>query len=492
MNLPRPHDCFAVIVGSGFAGLGMAIALRRAKIRDFVVLEKAASLGGTWRDNHYPGCACDVPSHVYSFSFAPNPRWSETYATHSEILRYMQEVADRFDVRRHLHFDSEVASAEFDETRGRWIVTTTGGQVYRARVLVAGLGPLSRFSLPQIPGLERFAGKLMHSAAWDHSFDPRGKRIASVGTGASAIQFVPELAKVAEKLHVFQRTPAWVLPRKERAYSAAEKWLFARVPGARFAHRQAIFWSLELRSFAFVREPKLLRWAERWALRHLEEHVADPELRQKLTPNYRMGCKRILMSNTYYPALARPNVEVVTTGIRELRANSIVDDEGVERPVDAVVFGTGFDVHDYLGKLKVKGRGGRDLGDHWAEHGAQAFLGTSVSGFPNLFLLVGPNTGLGHSSIVFMIESQIALVMRCIRELAKKPGQFIDVKPEVQASYNRQLQKRLEGSVWHSGCRSWYVDAHGRNTTLWPGFSVGFRRATARFHRRDYRFTRAS
>lgn len=478
---------FAVVVGSGFAGLGMAIALRRAGIRDFVVLEKAGALGGTWRDNTYPGCACDVPSHVYSFSFAPNPRWSETYASQAEIRRYIERLADQFDVRRHVRFHTEVRSAEFDASSGRWTVTTASGETFRARVLVAGLGPLSRFSLPDIPGLASFRGKVFHSAAWDPDFDPRGQRIASVGTGASAIQFVPELAKSAAKLHVFQRTPAWVLPRHERSYGALEKWLFARVPATRFVHRQALFWSLELRAFAFVREPRFLRWAERWAIAHLHRSVRDPELRKKLTPSYRMGCKRILMSNTYYPALAQPNVEVVTAGIREITDDAVVGNDGVARPVDAIVFGTGFDVHDYLGKLRVTGLGGRDLGALWAQHGAKAHLGTTVAGFPNLFLLVGPNTGLGHNSILFMIESQLALVMRCVKELRAAPDSYLEVREEAQAEFNQQLERRLARSVWQSGCGSWYLDGAGRNTTLWPGFCAEFRVATARSPRQAYR-----
>jgi len=482
---------FAVIIGSGFAGLGMAIALERAGIRDYVVLEKAGSLGGTWRDNVYPGCACDVPSHVYSYSFEPNPSWSETYATQAEIRRYMEHCADKYGVRPRIRFNTTAAAAEFDETTGRWTVTTSSGEKLRTRIVVAGLGPLARFTLPKLPGLDRFQGKKFHSAAWDQSFDPEGKRIASIGTGASAIQFVPELAKSAAKLHVFQRTPAWVLPRHERHYSEVEKWTFAHVPGARFLHRQSIFWKIESRSFAFVNRPRLLRLAERMALRHLRKAVRDPELRKKLTPSYRMGCKRILMSNTYYPALAQPNVEVVTDGIREVTEHAIIGNDGVERPVDAIVFGTGFDVHDYLGKLKVTGLGGRDLGSLWAKEGAQAHLGTTVAGFPNLFVLVGPNTGLGHNSIIFMIESQLALVLQCVKKLQKAPDSYLEVKEDVQRAFNERIQERLRDTVWMSGCQSWYVDSHGRNTTIWPGFCVEFRAATARFDPKDYRLVSA-
>ncbi|MBK7580866.1 MAG: NAD(P)/FAD-dependent oxidoreductase [Myxococcales bacterium] len=467
----------------------MAISLARAGIRDFVVLEKAQTLGGTWRDNLYPGCACDVPSHVYSFSFAPNPDWTETYATQAEIRRYMERCADQFAVRRHLRFGQEAVSATFDAESGRWTVTTASGETLRARIVVSGLGPLSRFSLPKLPGLERFRGHKFHSAAWDTSFDPRGKCIASIGTGASAIQFVPELAKTARRLHVFQRTPAWILPRRERRYRGLERWAFARVPGARLLHRQAIFWSHEVRGFAFVNEPRVLRLIERLALRHLRQSISDPELREKLTPQYRMGCKRILMSNTFYPALAQPNVELSTAGIRELTEHSVVGNDGVEREVDAVVFGTGFDVHDYLGSLRVTGDRGQELGALWAEHGAEAHLGTTVAGFPNLFMLVGPNTGLGHNSIIFMIESQLALVMRCVQLLRRKPDTYLAVRREAQDRFNERLQERLQTTVWHTGCRSWYLNESGKNTTIWPGMCAEFRLATARFEPRDYQLS---
>lgn len=481
------RERFAVIIGAGFAGLGMAIALRRAGIEDFVVLEKAAEVGGTWRDNSYPGCACDVPSHVYCYSFAPNPDWTETYASWSEIRDYIERCVDRFGVRDHIRFRSEAVAAEFDEGSGRWTVTTGTGEKIRARVVIAGVGPLARFSLPALPGLERFQGTKFHSARWDHDFDPRGKRVASIGTGASAIQYVPELAKSVEKLHVFQRTPAWVLPRHERRYGRLRRAAFARVPGARALYRQGLFWALELRAFAFVSQPAVLRLFERRALAHLHASISDPVLREKLTPHYRMGCKRILMSNTYYPALAQPNVELVTSGVREITERGIVAGDGVERPVDAIVFGTGFDVHDYLGKLRVSGRDGRDLGELWTRDGAQAHLGTTVSGFPNLFILVGPNTGLGHNSLIYMMESQIALVMRCVERLRAAPRSSIEVREEAQRAFNERLQRRLERTVWQSGCRSWYLDANGRNSTIWPGLCMEFRVATARFDWRDFR-----
>jgi cation diffusion facilitator CzcD-associated flavoprotein CzcO len=478
---------FAVIVGSGFAGLGAAIALKRAGLHDFVVLEKAGAVGGTWRENTYPGCACDVPSHVYSFSFFPNPRWSETYATQPEIRDYLERATDRFDVRRHLRFGAEVVTATLDEERGTWTVTTKGGDTFVADVVVAGLGPLHRWSFPKVPGLERFRGKAFHSAGWDHAFDPSGKRIAAIGTGASAIQFIPELAKVAARLHVFQRTPAWVLPREERTYGELEKLALERVPGLRLLLRGEQFLRAEMRSFAFVNEPRLLALAERMAKRNIAKAISDPELRAKLTPTYRMGCKRILMSNTYYPALARPNVELVAGALERVTESGVVGPDGKERPVDAVVFGTGFDVHDYLGGLHVFGRGGRELGAEWSARGAEAYLGTVVSGFPNLFTLVGPNTGLGHNSIIFMIESQVRLVMKCVERIRRAPGTLLEVREDVQRAFNERIQRKLSETVWQSGCRSWYLDARGKNTTIWPGFCVGFRWETSRFSERDFR-----
>lgn len=341
----------AAIIGTGFGGLAMAVALKKEGIHDFVLFEKSSEVGGTWRDNHYPGCACDVPSHMYSYSFAPNPGWSSTFSPQGEIRAYIERVVDQYDLRRHIRFEREITSARFDESTGIWTLADRAGRSERARFAVAAMGPLARWRFPDLPGLERFAGKKFHSAGWDPSFDPRGQRIAAIGTGASAIQFIPELQKTAEKLHVFQRTAPWVMPRQERAYTALEKTLFEKVPALQFLHRQFIYWTLEARSIGFHRDPRILKWAERLAIRNIEKAIDDPELRRKVTPTYVMGCKRILMSNTYYPALAQPNVEVVTEGIERITERGVVTKDGVLREVDALVFGTGFDVHEYIGEL---------------------------------------------------------------------------------------------------------------------------------------------
>lgn len=478
---------FAVIIGSGFGGLGAAIALRKAGISSFVVLEKADAIGGTWRENTYPGCACDVPSHLYSFSFERNPRWSETYSPQAEIRAYLERCADKYDVRRHVRFGAEAASAELDEASGLWTVTTTKGEIFEARVVIGAVGPLHRFSLPKIPGLDTFRGQVIHSARWDHGFDPRGKRVAAVGAGASAIQFIPELVKDVARLHSFQRTPAWVLPRDERRYTELEKKIFTAVPAASWLLRQQIFLGNELRTIGFVRDKRILAFAERMAIRHLESAVSDPALRAILTPRYRMGCKRILMSNTYYPALARPNVEVIGSALERVTETAVIGPDGAPRPVDAIILGTGFDVHDYLGTMRVRGRGGRDLGELWAKEGAHAYLGVTAPGFPNFYTLVGPNTGLGSNSIVYMIEAQIELVMRLVDLIRDRPGALCEVREDVERAFNERIQRKLRSTIWETGCRSWYHDAAGRNSTLWPGLCTSYRMATRRFDPADYR-----
>jgi cation diffusion facilitator CzcD-associated flavoprotein CzcO len=338
--------------------------------------------------------------------------------------------------------------------------------------------------VPSLPGLDRFAGKTWHSAAWDHDYPLAGKTVAAIGTGASAIQFVPQIAPQVEKLHLYQRTPAWVMPRDDRAFSSVEKALF-RIPAIRWLYRQKLYWGHELRSVPFTLEPRILDLAQKIALRHLRAQVPDPVKRAKLTPSYKMGCKRILLSNDFYPAVARANVELVTEGIREVTATGIVTSDGVERPVDAIIFGTGFAVHDYLGPMRVVGRDGAELGAHWAV-GAEAFLGTTVPGFPNFFSVIGPNTGLGHNSIIFMIECQVRYIVSALRAMKSGDYALLEPRPEVSRRYNDRLQARFDRTVWSSGCKSWYQDASGKNTTLWPGPTAEFMLRTWRFDPGDY------
>ena len=477
-------DVTVAIVGAGFSGIGLAVNLRRAGVEDFVVLERGAGVGGTWHYNTYPGCACDVPSNLYSFSFAPNPEWTRTYSRQPEIRAYLERVADRFGVRPKIRLNTEVTEASWDEEARRWRLDTAAGAV-TAKVLVAGTGPLVEPKLPDFPGLAGFEGPTMHSARWDHGVDLRGKRVASIGTGASAIQYVPAIAPDVQHLHVFQRTPPWVMPHSARPVTPVERRLFKRVPAAQRAVRGGIYAARELMVLGFVKQPRGMKLLEAVGRKHRERSLRDPELIERTTPDYTVGCKRILPSNDWYPALRRSNVSLETSGVREVRARSIVTGDGRELEVDALVFGTGFHIVDMpVGRL-VRGRGGVSLAEAW-DGSPHAHNGCTVPGFPNLFILLGPNTGLGHSSMVYMIESQIAYVMAALRELGG--SDLVEVRPEVEAASNAELQRRMRGTVWNSGCTSWYQDAKGNNPTLWPDWTFRFRRRTARFDRSEYRF----
>jgi cation diffusion facilitator CzcD-associated flavoprotein CzcO len=477
MNEPQRVDI--AIIGAGFSGLGMAARLRERGIDDFVILERNADVGGTWWANTYPGCACDVPSHLYSFSFAPNPDWSRTYSPQPEIRAYLERVAREHDLRRAIRFGTSVTGADWDDDAARWALATSGGPV-SARVLIAAPGPLTEPSLPDLPGLDRFAGTVFHSARWDHAHDLGGKRVAVIGTGASAIQLVPEIQPAVAQLHVFQRTPPWVMPHTARPIRTRERMLFRRVPAAQRAIRAGVYAGRELLVPGFTRRPGLLKVAERISRRHLRDQIADPELRARATPDYAIGCKRILPSNRWYPALTQPNVELVTDAIRAVTPGGIVTADGTERAVDTIVFGTGFRVAEVPIGALVRGRGGQVLADAWAGS-PRAHLGSTIAGFPNLFLLLGPNTGLGHSSMVYMIESQIAYVADALRVMAERGAAVAEVRPEVQAAYNRELDTRMRRTVWSTGCSSWYQDATGRNPVLWPDWTWRFRRRTSRF-----------
>jgi cation diffusion facilitator CzcD-associated flavoprotein CzcO len=473
------------IVGSGFSGMGMAIKLKQEGTRDFVVLERADDVGGTWHYNTYPGCACDVPSHLYSFSFAPNPRWTETYSKQPEIRAYLQRVADDFGLRPHVRFGHTVETAAWNEQEKLWEIQTDKGTM-RARVLVAGMGPLAEPKVPELPGLEDFEGAVFHSARWDHDWDPKGKRVASIGTGASAIQYVPELQPDVEQLHVFQRTPPWVFPHNNRPVKDWERRLYSRSKLAQRLMRGSIYSGREVAVLGFVKNPKLMRVAERMAKRHMRSQISDPDLLAKVKPDYTIGCKRILPSNKWYPALGEPNVELVTSGVKEVKRNSVVDEDGVEREVDAIVFGTGFAVTDMPVAKQVRGRDGRTLDELW-QGSPRAHLGLTVAGYPNFFLLLGPNTGLGHNSMVYMIESQLAHVMEALRAMDKSGADTIEVRQDVLDGYNAAIEEQLEGTVWNTGCKSWYLDANGRNSTLWPDWTWRFRRRAAEFKLSEYR-----
>jgi cation diffusion facilitator CzcD-associated flavoprotein CzcO len=478
------QDVRVAIIGSGFAGLGMAIRLREAGIEDFVVLEKADDIGGTWRDNRYPGCACDVPSHLYSFSFAPNPEWTSTFSSQPEIWDYLRGCAERYGVMAHVRLGHELLDAAWDEEAQRWRLETSRGEL-TAQALVLGTGPLSAPSIPDLPGLERFEGTTFHSATWDLDHDLARERVAVIGTGASAIQFVPQIQPRVGRLHLFQRTAPWIMPRPDRPLKGWERRLYRALPAAQLLMRAGIYWARESFVLGF-RHPRVMRWGERLALRHLHRQVRDPELRRTLTPTYRMGCKRVLISNDYLPALARENVEVVTDAIREIRARSIVGADGTEREVDTIIFATGFHVTDMPAAERVRGRDGRSLAEVW-DGSPQAHMGAMVAGCPNLFFLVGPNTGLGHNSIVFMIESQCNYVLDALRLMEAGGAAEVEVRPEAQAAYNKSIQEQMRGTVWtEGGCASWYLDAKGRNSTLWPTFTWPFRERTRRLDPAHY------
>jgi cation diffusion facilitator CzcD-associated flavoprotein CzcO len=477
------HARFAII-GSGFAGLGCAIRLKSEGIEDFVVLERASDLGGTWRDNTYPGCACDVPSHLYSFSFEPNPKWSRTFSTQPEIWDYLRHCSKKYGVEPHMRYDHEVTSAEWDNEREVWRLETPHGRL-TADFVVAGVGPLSEPKAPDIPGLENFEGTVFHSAKWDHDHDLSGERVAVIGTGASSIQFVPKIQPLVGKLKVFQRSAPWIVPQRDRKLTPLEHRLYRLFPPLQLAMRAAIYWVRELFVLGFM-HPHEGGVNEKLARRHLHSQVKDPELREKLTPCYRMGCKRVLISDNYYPALQQPNVELVTDAIAEIKPHSIVTADGAEHEIDTLILGTGFHVTDMPVAAWVRGRDGQTMAEMW-NGSPQAYLGTTVAGFPNLFFLVGPNTGLGHNSIVFMIESQLNYLMECIQQMGRGGAEVFEVRENVQEKFNARLQRQLEGTVWNSGgCRSWYIDANGKNTTIWPGFTWPFRQQTRHFDPADY------
>ena len=486
------RDFDVVIVGAGFGGLCMAIKLLDEGVRNFVILEKAHEVGGTWRDNSYPGAACDVQSHFYSYSFEPKADWSRRYAGWQEIQQYILDTTERRGLRPFIRFGVEVGSARFDTASGRWVVGTRSGDTVTGRHVVLGTGPLHVPQVPRLPGLERFRGRVFHSARWDHSYDLRGKRVASIGTGGSAIQYCPEIAPQVAQLHVFQRTPPWVLPRDTRSYGPRARRWFERVPLLRRLHRAGLYWRNESRLIGLV-HPSLVSVPAAIARRHIRRSVEDPALVRALTPDYTFGCKRVLLSNDWYPMFNRPNVSLVTAGIREVREDSIVTEDGVERPVDCIILGTGFvvDPRIYMRDFPVEGRPGHRLAEDWRE-GAEAYYGISVAGYPNLHQLVGPSTALGHNSIIFMIEAQVRYILSCMRELRRRGADWLDVRPEAQRAFNDKVQRALRGTVWTSGCVSWYQQADGRNFTIWPWSTWRYWLATRRVRAADYEFAQVT
>jgi len=487
----RPsRDLPIAIIGAGFGGIGAAVQLLRAGIRSFEIFERGDDVGGTWRDNTYPGAACDVPSHVYSFSFEPHPGWTRTFAGWREIQAYLRGIVEKWGLREHLRLGTEIVDARFDERAGTWTLTTGDDETVTARAVIAAVGGLVDPSLPDIKGLQSFRGEIFHTARWNHDYDLTGREVAVVGTGASAVQVVPSIAPRVATLRVFQRTPAWVVPRRDRPYSEARRRFYARHPWALRASRWAKYWLSELLGpIVYLDAPRLAAVAEKASLAHLRRSVSDPELRRKLTPDFQLGCKRVLISDDYWSTFERENVELVTSPLEEIVGTGLRTADGRLHEVDAIVFATGFDVNIAAAPFPVTGRGGRTLQEAWAE-GATAYKGLAVHGFPNWFLLMGPNTGPGHTSVLVYTEAQIAHALQVIQALRDENLKWVDVRREAQERYNEGLQRRMRHMVWSSGCHSWYLSPDGTNRALYPGPAAEYALRTRRFRRGDYETAR--
>ncbi|KGI67150.1 NAD(P)/FAD-dependent oxidoreductase [Mycolicibacterium rufum] len=479
----RIHD--TLIVGAGFSGLGAAVKLRQAGVDDVVIVERSDRVGGTWRDNTYPGVACDIPTMLYSFSFADNPTWSRMYPSGAEIYAHIEELTDRHGLRPLIRLGTEVTGLSFDERSGVWTATTKGRRRFAARTVVLAAGPLADHRLPEIRGIDTYRGRMIHSAAWDHDFDAAGKRIAVIGTGASAVQIVPELVKTAAFVKVFQRTPGWVLPRPDVEMPTSVQALFATVPAAQELARQALFWGHEACAAALVWNTPLSGLVAMLGRAHLRATVKDAWLRRQLTPDFTPGCKRMLISNDYYPALQRDNCKLIDWPIATLSPAGIRTSDGVEHHLDAIVFATGYDVHLSGPPFPVTGLGGRTLRQEWAEH-AEAFKSASAHGFPNLFFMTGPNSGPGHNSLLVYIEGQIDYAVSAITTILNRNLRYLDVRADTQRRYNTAIQRRLTRTTWMSGCRSWYLTADGFNASMYPGLATQYLRQMRQFRLDDY------
>ncbi len=472
------------VIGAGFGGLGAAVALQTAGFDSFVVLERADRVGGTWRDNTYPGCACDIPSHLYSFSFHQNPAWTRSYPAQPEIEAYLGGVVDRFALASHLRLGVGVAALHWDEVAASWRIVLDDGADVWARFVISATGPLSRPLVPDIAGLDRFAGTTFHSARWRHDHDLAGERVGVVGTGASAVQLVPQIAPVAARTTVFQRTAPWVMPRDDRPSPEWRRRLYARVPFLQRLHRWRIYVSLEMVVTALIGRGRVGRLVSegirRRGLAHLAASVADPERRALLTPSYAPGCKRLVIASDWYPALERSDVELVTESIIEVVPEGVRTADGALHPLDTLVLATGFAATEFPAPMRIFGRDGVEIARHW-DDGARTHLGITVSGFPNLFLIVGPGTGLGHSSLVFMIEAQLNHVIGALCSARSTGVAAYELRRDVEARSYEELQERVSHTVWSSGCSSWYRSADGRVDTLWPGSTIEYWWRTRRF-----------
>lgn len=478
-------DLPIVIIGAGFAGIGMGIQLKKAGIESFTIFERADEVGGTWRDNTYPGAACDVPSHAYSLSFEQKPDWSRKFSPSSEIQEYLVGIVDKWHLRDHMEFGVEIEEARFDEDAGVWSLRRSDGKTATARVVLSAVGGLVDPKLPDIPGIERFRGKTFHTARWDHEYDLEGKKVAVIGTGASAVQVVPSIAPTVDHLTVFQRTPAWVVPKFDAEYSEEAKERFRRFPLLLQLSRAFKYWMSELFGpIIYLNAPRLSARGERMSLRHLHAQVKDPVLREKLTPHFQFGCKRMLISDDYWATFERENVDLECTAIQSIEANGIRTEDGTLHEFDAIVFATGFDLGLATAPFPIYGREGRALADDWKD-GAVAYKGVSVSGFPNWFILMGPNTGPGHTSVLVFTEAQIRHAIGAIKTIRDKGLRYVEVKKQTQDAYNDRIQARMPHMVW-GNCNSWYLNDDGTNHSLYPGPAFEYAAGACNFQARDY------
>jgi cation diffusion facilitator CzcD-associated flavoprotein CzcO len=478
------EPCLAII-GAGFSGIGMAIRLKQSGYSNFTIFERSDNVGGTWRDNTYPGCACDVASHLYSFSFEKKSDWTKVFSDASEIYQYLLSCVEKFQLENHIKLNTTVSDMRFDSSANQWAISTVSNETFHADMIINGTGPLNKPNIPNIPGIENFTGKIFHSSQWDHEHQLDGGNVACIGTGASAIQFIPEIVNKVRSLKVFQRTPTWLVPRLNRNYSSLTKWVFKNVPGVRNFYRLFIYWRNEYYGIAIIGYPFFNNLLQKASKLYLRAKVKDPELRKKLTPNYQIGCKRINISDDYYESLQRPNSDLITEPIISITSTGVTSADGETHECDTIIFGTGFVTTKYLQPMKIYGSEGKELTEQWAGS-AESYLGISVAGFPNYFLLLGPNTGLGHNSVVFMIEAQIEYVIKALSYLKEAKKTFIDVKLERQETFCDSTQKKLKKFSWGSGCDSWYLSENGKNYSIWPGFTPSYWWKTRKFDVASY------
>ena len=480
-------DYQVAIIGAGFGGIIAALKLKNSNRGSFIIFEKANEVGGVWRDITYPGCTCDVKSDLYSIASEPNPNWSSSFANQPEIFNYLKNIVQKNDLQKYISYETLITKMKFIEENGCWELTDQHGKNYIVKLVILASGPINQPSIPAFTGHNTFKGKIFHSAEWDSSYDLSGKKAAVIGTGASAIQIIPNIAPVASELFVFQRTPAWVLPRGEVKNSAKKRWLYRNLPVIQKFNRGFIYWSNELVGSAFFGNTFMHKLLRSIASKKLLKEVHDPVIRKGLTPNYKMGCKRILVSDDFYPTFNKPNVHLVSDNIREITPNGIRTSDGRDYEVDAIVFATGFVIADVDNYVKTEGRNGHSLAEYWTRNGTEAYLGLNVCNFPNLLLLLGPNSGLGHTSMVHIMESQINYMIHYLEQIEKNGEKsYLDVKPEVQRAYNNELQKKLKTTVWSSGCNSWYLNKDGKNVSIYPGLAFQYRQKTKKFDVNNY------